>query len=107
MTPHGWRGRAAARGVLYLPSSYMPGTVVPAIVGSILLLLVGFLALLAERRSTVARWFALLNICLAATSALAAISNSSPAHALMFARLASIAATLALLSLHLQLATLA
>jgi len=85
----------------------MPGTVVPAIVGSILLLLVGFLALLAERRSPVARWFALLNICLAATSALAATSNASHRHALIFARLASGAATLALASLHLQLAALA
>jgi hypothetical protein len=85
----------------------MPGTVVPALVGSILLLLVGFLALLAERRSPVARWFALLNLFLAATSALAAISNASATHALSFARFASIAATLALLSLHQQLVTLA
>ena len=46
----------------------MPFSAVPALVGIVLLLLVGLLAMLTEWRAPAARWFALFNVCLAATA---------------------------------------
>jgi len=89
----------------------MPGSAVPAIVGVILLVLVGLLALLTDPRSAEARWFALLNLLLAASSVLGASSTSmregAPDRALAFGRLANAAATLAFVALYLQLSSLA
>ncbi len=85
----------------------MPGSAVPAIVGVVLLSLVGLLAMLAEWRSTEARWFAALNLCLAATTALGAASTSTPfaapARALALGKAANGTAALAFVAFYLQL----
>lgn len=89
----------------------MPGSAVPAIVAVVLLFLVGALALLAEWRSTEARWFGLLNFCLAATTALGSASTSTaygaPGRALALGKAANGAAALAFAALFLQLAAIA
>src|SRR5882724_1986735 len=88
----------------------MPGSMVPAIVGVVLLFLVGALALLAEWRSTEARWFSLLNFCLAATTALGtastAVSYGHAARALAFGKAANGAGSLAFAALYLQLSAI-
>ena len=89
----------------------MPGSVVPAIVGVVLLFLVGALALLAEWRSSEARWFAALNLSLAATTALGSTSTSTAyghaARALAFGKAADAASAVAFAALFLQLSALA
>ena len=89
----------------------MPSSVLPAVVGVVLLFLVGALALLAEWRSQEARWFAALNFCLAAATGLGAASTSAAygqaARALAFGKAANGAATLAFVALYLQLAAIA
>ena len=89
----------------------MSGSAVPAIVAVVLLFLVGALALLAEWRSAEARWFGVLNFCLAATSALGSASISTPygaaGRALAFGKAADGAGALAFAALFMQLATIA
>ena len=89
----------------------MPGFVAPAIVGIVLLLLVGALALLAEWRSTEARWFGVLNLCLALTTALGSASVSTSygraGRALALGKAADGAAALAFAAFYLQLSAIA
>ncbi|HEX6836431.1 MAG TPA: serine/threonine-protein kinase [Polyangia bacterium] len=89
----------------------MFGSAVPAIVAVVLLFLVGALALLAEWRSTEARWFAVLNFSLAATSALGSASTSTAygaaARALAFGKAADGAGALAFAALFMQLSAIA
>jgi serine/threonine-protein kinase len=88
----------------------MPWSAVPALVGIVLLLLVGLLAALAEWHEPAARWFALFNLCLAATSALGLASTSTPHGArdlaLWLGKLANFSASLAFAAFFLQLAAL-
>ncbi len=89
----------------------MTGAAVPSLIGIIFLLLVGLLAVLAERHSVQARWFALLNLGLAATSGLGYLSTAAPegfaARALLCGRLANASAGIAFLALYQQLSALA
>jgi hypothetical protein len=89
----------------------MPGSAVPALIAVVLLVLVGALALLAEWRSSEARWFSVLNFCLAATTALGSASTSAPygqaSSALAFGKAANGAAALAFAALYLQLSAIA
>src|SRR5215475_3601219 len=89
----------------------MPSSLIPAVVGVVLLFLVGALALLAEWRSREARWFGALNFCLAAATGLGSASTSAPygqaARALVFGKAANGAAALAFVALQLQLAEIA
>jgi hypothetical protein len=88
----------------------MSGSTVPAIIGVVLLFLVGALALLAEWRSTEARWFSVLNFCLAATTALGAASAATSyghgARALALGKAANGTASLAFAALYLQLSAI-
>jgi hypothetical protein len=90
---------------------FMPSALLPAVVGVVLLFLVGALALLAEWRSAEARWFGALNFCLAAATGLGSASTSAPygqpARALAFGKAANAAAALAFVALYMQLATIA
>jgi hypothetical protein len=89
----------------------MPSSVLPAVVGVVLLFLVGALALLAEWRSEEARWFGALNFCLAAATGFGSASTSAAygqaARALAFGKAANGAAALAFVALYLQLAAIA
>src|SRR4051812_44442661 len=85
----------------------MPLSAVPALVGIVLLLLLGALAALAEWRVRAARWFALVNVGLAATSALGLSSTTAPegaaVRALWLGKSANLCATLAFAAFFLQL----
>ncbi|HEX8954486.1 MAG TPA: protein kinase [Polyangia bacterium] len=89
----------------------MPSSAVPAVVGVVLLFLVGALALLAEWRATEARWFGALNFCLAAATGLGSASTSTSfgyaARALAIGKAANGAAALAFAALYLQLSAIA
>ncbi|HEX9101301.1 MAG TPA: hypothetical protein VF997_03820, partial [Polyangia bacterium] len=89
----------------------MPSSAVPAVVGVVLLFLVGALALLAEWRATEARWFGALNFCLAAATGLGSASTSTSfgyaARALALGKAANGAAALAFAALYLQLSAIA
>jgi hypothetical protein len=90
---------------------FMPSSVLPAVVGVVLLFLVGALALLAEWRSPAARWFGALNFCLAAATGLGSASTSAAygeaTRALAFGKAANGVAALAFAALYLQLAAIA
>jgi serine/threonine protein kinase len=83
----------------------------PSMIGVVLLLLVALLALVAEGRSAEGRWFALVNLLLAATAALSGTAASAPyeaaARAMAAGKLAYITAALAFVTLYMQLSALA
>jgi hypothetical protein len=83
----------------------------PSMIGVVLLLLVALLALVAEGRSLEGRWFALVNLFLAITAALGGYATSAPydrpERTLLCGRLAYGTASIAFVTLYLQLAALA
>jgi serine/threonine protein kinase len=89
----------------------MLAVAVPSLVGVVLLLLVGVLALLADGRSPEGRWFALTNLMFAATSALGAVTVSlapvDAARSLAYGRAGYGTAALAFVAINMQLSTLA
>jgi hypothetical protein len=89
----------------------MLGSAVPAFVGIILLVLVAVLAAVVDRRSAEGRWFALLNLFLAATASFGAANALAPEHeagrALVYGRLANLTTTLAFTCFYFQLAAMA